>query len=144
MTVFANIPFANYLLASNRQVKYLICVSCGAAFNFGLNLALIPRYSLTGAAMATVLTELMVFTLLIHSSRSMFSRAMVGDSLRILAANAALFVLLYFIKSTILVTTIFGIGGYPVFLVMCGALVKKDISHVRTLINAFSQKRAAR
>ncbi len=46
------------LLASDNQKQYLISVTMGAAFNFILNLVLIPRFGLYGAAGATLFSEL--------------------------------------------------------------------------------------
>ena len=50
------------VLISVGQQRIYPWVACGAlALNIGLNLALIPRYSYTGSASATVLTELVMF-----------------------------------------------------------------------------------
>jgi len=60
------IGFLNWLSGTalnsiNKQKLFAAVVGFGAVFNILLNLLLIPKYSLIGAGIATVLTELLVF-----------------------------------------------------------------------------------
>jgi len=57
-------PFFQALIVSNQQRKLFWITLLGAILNIGLNLILIPEYSLYGAAFATVVTWLLVFVLL--------------------------------------------------------------------------------
>lgn len=61
MVVCINMIFCNPLIAINRQKEYLIVVTIGAVSNVILNFILIPLYSYTGAALATLLSEMLVF-----------------------------------------------------------------------------------
>jgi O-antigen/teichoic acid export membrane protein len=54
---FGNAIFANLLLALDRQASLLAVSAAGLALNVGLNLVAIPRWSYTGAAATTVVTE---------------------------------------------------------------------------------------
>jgi O-antigen/teichoic acid export membrane protein len=68
--VFANIPFAQTLLATHRQKQYLYSVLAGALANVALNLILIPLHGLPGAAAARMCSEVLVLALLYrYSSR---------------------------------------------------------------------------
>lgn len=58
---YLNGLFSNIFIAANRQRDNLVAVICGAAVNMGLNTLLIPKFSLNGAAVATVLAEVAVF-----------------------------------------------------------------------------------
>jgi O-antigen/teichoic acid export membrane protein len=54
------------LAAVQRHRVYPMATLVGVVVNVGLNLVLIPRYSYTGAGIATVITEVVVLVLLIR------------------------------------------------------------------------------
>ncbi|MDI6891762.1 MAG: flippase [Actinomycetota bacterium] len=58
--VSLNYILGNLLVAINRQVTMMYIVAGALALNVGLNLLLIPRFSLIGSAVATVVSEIMV------------------------------------------------------------------------------------
>lgn len=64
--LFLNVFLAALLNAANHQKKLLAVQIAGLLANVGLNYALIPKYSIAGSAMATVITEglILVFCLL--------------------------------------------------------------------------------
>jgi O-antigen/teichoic acid export membrane protein len=53
------------LMATKRNRAYALAASLGVVVNVGLNLVLIPQYSYAGAAMATILTEVIVLLSLV-------------------------------------------------------------------------------
>lgn len=53
--------YSNSLMACDRQKKYMTGFTLGAVSNVLLNLVLIPRFSLVGASIAMVMTELVIF-----------------------------------------------------------------------------------
>jgi O-antigen/teichoic acid export membrane protein len=53
-----------FLVAEGKMREHLTSVTIGAIMNFIMNLLLIPRYGVLGAAAATVFSELWVFSLL--------------------------------------------------------------------------------
>jgi len=55
--------FNNILLSGNLQKKLMIVLGICAAFNISLNFILIPTLSYTGAAITSVLTEVLVVVL---------------------------------------------------------------------------------
>lgn len=57
-------PLSNALVISNQQKKLFWVTLSGAILNIGLNLILIPKYSLYGAAFTTLVTILLIFFLL--------------------------------------------------------------------------------
>lgn len=61
--------FGQLLLTTNKENKYLICVSVGAMINFILNYFFISNYSHYGAAIATIITEIVVTLLMIIFSK---------------------------------------------------------------------------
>lgn len=65
LIISANIFFGSPLIAWGEQKRYSIVISFGALSNVVLNFWLIPQYSFVGAAFATLLSEIIVFTGLI-------------------------------------------------------------------------------
>jgi len=57
-------PFIQVLIVSNQQKKLFWIILSGAIINIILNLILIPKYSLYGAAFTTVVTLFLIFFLL--------------------------------------------------------------------------------
>ncbi len=58
--IFFGALYSNILIAIGKQKFLTLIYGLGAVFNFGLNLFFIPRFSYTGAAITTLLTELAV------------------------------------------------------------------------------------
>lgn len=69
--------FRHTLNAAGKQHLDLACAGAAAALNVGLNLLLIPRYGIVGAAAATVLSEVGWFAL----ARYLFSRHVMALSI---------------------------------------------------------------
>jgi len=61
--VILGIPFTQVLVVSNQQKKTFWIVVFGATLNVILNLMLIPKYSLYGAAMASLIAGFLMFCL---------------------------------------------------------------------------------
>ncbi len=59
--ISVNVFFGNPLTVWGKQKAYSIAITFGAIFNIILNLVLIPKYSYNGAAIATLLSEVVVF-----------------------------------------------------------------------------------
>lgn len=57
---------APLLYAAGKQIAHLKCVAMGAAINTLANFLLIPRFGMQGAAIATIIAEGAVFTLLTY------------------------------------------------------------------------------
>ncbi|TSC75456.1 MAG: Polysaccharide biosynthesis protein [Parcubacteria group bacterium Gr01-1014_30] len=116
---FLQSPFSSMLLIFNQQTKFLWSGLLGAAVNIGLNLFLIPRYSLYGAALAAVITAAVVLFLYVwltlrFTSARIFNLRFLGTGL--LAALSTL--IMYF------VITIPGVYNLNVvFSIIIGALI---------------------
>ena len=61
LVVGINMLIGNPLIAWGKQNRYLIAIGIGAISNVILNFILIPKFSYNGAAIATVLSEMIVF-----------------------------------------------------------------------------------
>jgi O-antigen/teichoic acid export membrane protein len=61
LVISVNIFFGNPLTVWGKQKEYSIAITFGAVANIFLNILLIPKYSINGAAFATFLSEVVVF-----------------------------------------------------------------------------------
>ena len=91
----SNVIGLQYLIPTNRQNLFTKTVLAGAVFNFCMNMVLIPIYAARGAAIASVLAELIISLLELYMVRKEIPigeifRAMVNY----LLAGSAMFVLL--------------------------------------------------
>jgi len=67
---FLYIPFYLALIAANLQKKIFIISLIAALVNIVLNLILIPKYSLYGAAVSTLITYIILLVLAVYYSKS--------------------------------------------------------------------------
>jgi O-antigen/teichoic acid export membrane protein len=67
--VFPGTMLADVLLIENRQRVFLLTSIIGAALNVGLDILLIPRYSIVGSAVATVIAQGAVNTIFYFAVR---------------------------------------------------------------------------
>jgi len=61
LVISVNVFFGNPLTVWGKQKVYAIAITFGAVGNIILNILLIPKYSYNGAALATLLSEVIVF-----------------------------------------------------------------------------------
>jgi O-antigen/teichoic acid export membrane protein len=62
--IFPNYIITQAIIAINKEKIYAIIATFSALFNILLNYLLIPKYGVRGAAISTILTEAVLFTLL--------------------------------------------------------------------------------
>lgn len=68
--IFLNFPVGSFLIATNRQIWNTINLAVAVAVNIALNLLLQPRLGVSGAAIAVLVTYVLVFSLgLLQASR---------------------------------------------------------------------------
>lgn len=84
----------NVLIASDDHVVYPVVAGMGLALNVGLNAVLIPQRSFTGAALATVVTEVFVLVLLVGAASRLSGLRPIGfgfaPAALVVVASAAL------------------------------------------------------
>jgi O-antigen/teichoic acid export membrane protein len=66
--IYISFPLGSTALYSNRERLYMWAVAMGALVNVGVDILLIPRLGGSGAAVATVLGELVVFGLMYRAA----------------------------------------------------------------------------
>lgn len=76
VTVFANAPFGFLLLARHQDTQYMWITVAGAIVNVLANVALIPVIGFIGAAIATIVAEVLVLLLILAGTRDLAARAL--------------------------------------------------------------------
>ena len=85
--IFIDIPFANSLVAVDRQNKFTVFVTIAAAVNLIFNFLLIPSFGIVGASIATIAAELTLFILsYIEIKKIVFNNPFIFMSRPILAS----------------------------------------------------------
>jgi len=123
------------LIVSNHQNKLFWVTLSGAVVNVALNLILIPKYSLYGAAIATVITYLLIFSILFKFV-SKFTSVKIFDLKFLLSLFGVLLasgVMYFFISQpliynlNILLSILIGASIYSVAFIILKILVKRFV-----------------
>jgi O-antigen/teichoic acid export membrane protein len=78
VAVYANAPFAYLMIARGQHREYMIATLGGAVVNTVLNLILIPGFGVIGAAVATIVTEVIVAAIIVWWTRDVAPPLLVG------------------------------------------------------------------
>lgn len=127
--------FGNLFVAMNLQGRMAKWSVFSLVVNVGLNLVLIPRYGVMGAALTTLLSEVLTF-MLFYGFAAYFLRQVHFIEVFVLPAVAAgvlLGVLLLMSSLPAILVGALGITGYPLFLLLFGVISQDDISYFRQL-----------
>jgi len=133
--IFLATPLIQILIVSNHQNKLFWVTLSGAVVNVALNLILIPKYSLYGAAIATVITYLLIFSILFKFV-SKFTSVKIFDLKFLLSLFGVLLasgVMYFFISQpliynlNILLSILIGASIYSVAFIILKILVKRFV-----------------
>ena len=118
-----------FLVPSKRQKEYTISIVCGSVVNVILNILLIPRYAAVGAAIASVISELLVLICQVILTRKEVNIiASIWHAKKYLLHSLIMGGTVYLItnpmKATMVTTMIQGVVGVLIYLMLL--LVTKD------------------
>ncbi|MCL5031034.1 MAG: flippase [Bacteroidetes bacterium] len=99
--VYLNMTYGNPLIAWDKQKVYSYSIIVGALSNIILNLILIPRYYATGAAVATICSELVVMAGIIPTHFVIAKRIHFGAILKSIALMIITITFILYIKDLI-------------------------------------------
>ncbi|HEY5014498.1 MAG TPA: polysaccharide biosynthesis C-terminal domain-containing protein, partial [Acidimicrobiia bacterium] len=88
INLFTQLAFVT-LVASHRRKLYPIATFVGVIVNVVLNIVLIPRYSVTGAGISTVVTEVVVLSILGYAIRDLPIRPLPWRPIGVVAVSGA-------------------------------------------------------
>jgi O-antigen/teichoic acid export membrane protein len=92
LNLFTQLTFVT-LVATGRRRMYPIATLAGVIANVSLNFVLIPRYGVSGAAVSTVLTEIVVLSILGYAVRDLPIRPLPWRPIAVVAFSGALLAL---------------------------------------------------
>ena len=126
--------FGNSLQACNYEKVYLRGFAMAAILNVGLNVALIIPFSLYGAAIATLLTQLFLALFMSHYYSKLISVPYFILYLwRPLAAAATMGITVYIAQLPLLGAIILGAISYGIFARMFEAIADPEIKFIRSI-----------
>ena len=128
--IFITNLFGNLIGAINRQRILIIITGISALFNVVLNLILIPKFSYIGASIATVVTEGLVFILMISYISKYFLRISINENIsKTIIPGILTFALIYYLKMNInwILAAILGVLVYGLLLFIFKIITKEDV-----------------
>ena len=138
--IFMSQPFGNLFNCVNRQAVVSKTTGICVGLNIILNIILIPKYSLIGASIATLITEVASLILLVFWSTEIFltipdakTLAVTGAKILISSAVMSLYTL-YFINMSLFALIPSATVLYFIVLFFLNGISGKDISFIMNLI----------
>ena len=135
--LFVNGACSILLNASHREVSVTKIYGIAALFNVVLNLFLIPHYSFIGAAVATVLSEVLILVLAFYTLRSIDqlpNKHLYFDIVKIIFASLILAIILQFTNISLLIAIPVSIIVYLVAILFVKILDKDDKYIIKQII----------
>jgi O-antigen/teichoic acid export membrane protein len=134
VTTFGNAPFAFLLFAAGRQRQFLACTAIAACINLIAGFVLIPLLGIIGAAAATLMTELVLFTGFVGFGRRIHFVDIARYWVKPFAAAIILGLLLYFLPMNLLLSAIAAVVMYLAVLLLLRTFTKQDVKLIRDLL----------
>jgi O-antigen/teichoic acid export membrane protein len=127
---FTNALFSSLLVIYELERQLAILAAVVVVGNIALNLVLIPPYSYTGAAVATVITEACGgIAMMIWATRSMGAAVDLSPLPRVLAATAGMVAVLWAaLALPFLVTVLIGVVAYAALAYLLGVVSRSDLA----------------
>ncbi|NMO09573.1 flippase [Methanobacterium subterraneum] len=136
--IFLNSPFTQLLQSTNKQMILTKITSICMVINIALNLILIPKYSYLASSVITVITEFLVFTLVLFTIRKSgygFSKLNLEVTIKVFIASIIMGVailLLYNLWLPLIV--LLAIAIYIAVIYLIGGIDSDDISLIKEII----------
>ena len=134
--IFVNYIIGNLLNSIDKQILFTYTTGFCAILNIGLNFLLIPRYSYIGAAIATVLTELVNFIILFSLiSKEGYNLPRLAQLLKPVLASFLMGILLLYTKEyhLFIIVPLSAVFYFSIMFLMKG-IGKEEINLVRLLL----------
>lgn len=136
--IFLNSPFTQLLQSTNKQIVLTKITSMCMVINIVLNLILIPKYSYLASSVITVITEFLVFALVLFTIRKSgygFSRLNLEITIKVVIASMIMGVavlLLYNLWLPLIV--LLAIAIYLAVIYLIGGIDSDDISLIKQIM----------
>ena len=130
---YAMAPFFFLLQAVGKTRYFLFVAAVAAITNVCLNIILIPKYSLIGAAVATVMSNFVIFiALYVYSSRKIIPVSISRSFMVAAVASLGMGILIDLIDLNLFADILFGIIFYVSFVVILKGITKEELEYLFT------------
>lgn len=134
-TIYISTVYAHSLQACQKQKTHLIGMGIGALINISLNLILIPKYSLVGAAIATLITEMFIFLFMYLKFSKTIKLPILKYIIRPLISSVLMFIFLYFLSSlNPFILLALGVLIYFSLMLLIKGIHREDFLAVKSLL----------
>ena len=125
------------LNASHKETAVTKIYSFAALFNVGLNLILIPHFSVYGASIATVISEILILVLELHTLHKIGQlpdKYFLVDILKVVVCSAILGVVLYLLNLSLWLAIPVSFVVYLIAIIITKTFDKQDIVIFKQII----------
>lgn len=140
--LFINFPLGALLNACNRQIRNTVNIGIVMVINIILNLILIPKYSVIGAAIASTISTLIMFILQVYVAKQITPLDgwyLVRQFAKVLLAGVAMYGVIVWFKASLFYLFLIPIGAV-VFFVILFIIKGFTIREFKDLLKSISQK----
>lgn len=136
--IFLNSPFTQLLQSTNKQIVLTKITSMCMVINIVLNLILIPKYSYLASSIITVITEFLVFVLVLFTIRKSgygFSRLNLEITIKVVIASMIMGVAVLLLHNLWLpLIVLLAIAIYLVVIYLIGGIDSDDITLIKQIM----------
>ena len=110
---WTNIMGIQILIPHNKNKEFMLSTTIPAIVSVGLNLLLLPKLGYIGAAIVSVLTEVLVWLIQLFYTRSYLREVpILGSLIKIIISSGVMYGILLFIKQFLNVSPMINVGLY--------------------------------
>ena len=129
---WTNIMGIQILIPHNKNKEFMLSTTIPAIVSVVLNLLLLPKLGYIGAAIVSVLTEVLVWLIQLFYTRSYLREVpILGSLIKIIISSGVMYGILLFIKQFLNVSPMINVGLYAVL----GAIIYAGLILILKVIN---------
>ncbi len=135
--VFLNFIFSTLFNSIDKQKILTLTSGFGMVFNIAVNFILIPRYSATGAVIATILTEILLSALSLYYLNKYFNLINAQNLfkfLKIVLAGIFMALMTYLLRFEPILGLLAGFFGFAALLFLINIFTHQDKKYLREII----------
>ena len=131
----ATVPNARLMLVKGRQTPASWLRGIGTVASVGLNLLLIPRFGINGAALARVLaTAIFSLAIYFYVQRNLLKDSLLPLVIRPLLATVGMAIAVWWLRDgSLIISTMAGIVVYGILIIVLGGVTEEDRAYFRQL-----------
>ena len=134
--IFLRSPFERLLESSNKQLSVTKIFIIGAIFNISLNIIIVPTFSYVGSALITVLTDALVFGLLIMVTKNLgllISKNIKLSLIKVFLASLIMGIVLNYLNLNVFILILIGTLIYALSLLILNIFDTDEITVLKSV-----------